>query len=351
MGNYPLQMYDSVLETIPRHSRFAQYFAQQLAYLDSRPASDAEQPWSRRVLDVNYGEFCEEALEFSPGGQTLVWAGDWYVKSFCTKTGRRLFSPSLAHADGFAIRSIRFLENGVPIAAAQVGRSIFVKDMETWEILVVLRNCLPDNGTAELSPDGQLIALGTLTGRVTVWKLFDEGGATSIFSMQRAGCNISYGFISGDNQTLVCTGLDRYYCVHLDTYDLVRRTKRFMRKAVLMQCQFSHDSQAMSYTAATGIAEGDKRIEIVHTESGKTRFTIPGKVLASAFSPDGKLFAYFQRDSGLFLCSAADGSGAIQLPLPGGDVKEWDADKIRFSPQGDRLACLHSNRKVTLWRL
>jgi WD40 repeat protein len=351
-------MYHSVVQTIPRNSRFAQYFVPELAQLDCSPVIDP-QPWTQRL--INMDSLFSRHVAFSPSGDTLVCADEDGVKSICTRTGRQLFSPRLDGEEDFVIESIAFRENSVPIASTKRGKNIAVKDMETWETLVELENCRDldlglfgdgDLRSSNLSADGQLIAIGRFDYGLTVWKLFDEDGPTRIFRARRADFHSFRGSFSGNNQILaICA--DRFYSDwnYLDVYDLSSRAKRFTRKGFCVSCEVSHESHAIGYAPATDVAR-NRRMEVLDIETGNAVFSLPGDILGMAFSPDGKTLAYSKRATGLFLCSATDGSGAIQLPRPEGEGTEIDAPvhTMRFSPQGDRLACLHSNW-VTLWTL
>jgi WD40 repeat protein len=349
-------MYHSVIQTIPRDSRFAQYFVQDLARLDCSPVIDPP-PWTQRL--INMDSLFPRHVAFSPSGDTLVCADEDSVKSICTRTGRQLFSPRLDGEEDFAIESIAFRENSVPIASTKRGRNIAVKDMETWETLVELENCRDyalssagDLGSSNLSPDGQLIAIGKFDYGLTVWKLFDQDGPTRIFRARRADFYCFSCSFSGNNQILaICAARFSSHRDYLDVYDLSSRAKRFTRKCSGVSCEVSHESHAIGYALAPDL-ESNGRMEVLDIESGNTVFSLPGDIFGMAFSPDGKTLAYSERATGVFLCSATDGSGAIQLPRPEGEGTGRDAPvhTMRFSPQGDRLACLHG-KWITLWTL
>ena len=202
-----------------------------------------------------------------------------------------------------------------------------------------------DIRTLVQSPDRSLLAFGTETGQVRIWRV-PEGQLMA--EIQASGNVIENMEFSPDSRYLATLGKDwtaRVWSVPDGelVYDLINQVEsEISRIPVTLAWSANADRLALGYT--TGV-------EVWDMSTGGARYMIntAENMVSSAlqFSPDGSLLAGCGRQPRIELWNAATGSTAAGLPLP-----TSICNKLAFSPDGTLLfATPVPGRDALLWNL
>jgi WD40 repeat protein len=149
-------------------------------------------------------------LSFSPDGERLATTGvDGQVKIWDVETGKESLTLS-GHPENKAILSVVFSPDGQLLAAGTDKPStIKVWDSETGKERMTLPGYeLNRIFNLAFSPDGNLLAVGNNAGRLDVWQLPQEMGATGgqtaeiLFSIPSANATRSLSFNTSGTQII-----------------------------------------------------------------------------------------------------------------------------------------------------
>jgi WD40 repeat protein len=178
------------------------------------------------------------------------------------------------------------------------------------------------------SPDGRLVALGTIQGEVQVCDV--ETGKERFTLKPPAGLVYGLAF-SPDGKTLAGASGTMGKTGHLTLWSVETGKERYHREANAYQTRcvaFAPDGR----TLATGGADGT--LKVWEAATGEERWSVDSlghRVMAVAFSPDGRRLACAAGDATVYDA----GSGRQVLKVRGYAHRSVD---VAFSPDGRRLA-------------
>jgi WD40 repeat protein len=259
---------------------------------------------------------------------------------------RRHFEEVMVYADHDGpVRAVAFSPDGRYLVSIDAGRNIHVRDRATCRVLD-LPGIPIENTALALSPDGRWMAVGGHRGDI-------KNGAIKLWSTKTWSEVKSLPFVGGFPHALAFSPDSRRLVAgHED--DMVRlwdvatgnlHNLPGHRKAV-QDVAFSPDGRLLAS------ASRDATIRVWDAETYELRATLPHQrpVFSLSFHPQGRL-----------LVSA---TGDI-VESSRGDLTLWDLDsaqvvrktsalgtmvaKVRFSPEGRRLATAGVDRVVRIW--
>lgn len=116
------------------------------------------------------------------------------------------------------------------------------------------------------------------------------------------------------------------------------------RQAALVDFTMRRDSQELATIDRNGL------IACWNTQSGQqvSQWRGSDAIESLSYSPDGHRLAGASR-ADVSLWDPTTGRELLVLPLPASATGSANVPKLRFSPNGDRLAAMHSNGSVFLW--
>lgn len=223
---------------------------------------------------------------------------------------------------------------GDRIASAAEDGTLRVWDARTGRGLLTLHTGARRALSAAFSPDGRQVACGTDDGRVRMWDARD--GATATDLRKHEGAVWALAFSPGGD--LVASG-GRDHALRVwrrDGADLWRRDV----EDVLTAVAFSPDGERLAVTKTRPC------VTLFSARTGEPIHRVEGfedTPWSVEFSPDGARLAV----------AAADGSvrvfDAALQPLAELDLPDERLFTCAFSPDGRRVACGGTGRRVHLW--
>ncbi len=187
------------------------------------------------------------------------------------------------------------------------------------------------------SPDGKVLAAGTIDGTVRLWQANDGQPVKILRGHIAAIWPIAF---SPDGQTLVSGSLDQTAKIWDVESGHIRYILQGFREAVTAFA-FSPDGQTLASSSA------DTMIRLWDTNSGALIQTLQGHtnwIQGLACSPDGALLASGSRDETVRLWDMK--TGQLLHILQG---HEGAITKIAFSPDGGLLASGGRDQTIRLW--
>ncbi len=101
---------------------------------------------------------------------------------------------------------------------------------------------------------------------------------------------------------------------------------------------------ALSPDGQQALVENSYKVEILRVSDGAVLYSLPHRVVSTAYSPDGQLFALGHWNGTVTLHRASDGTLVRTFQMPGNRY----AQRLRFSPNSSYLAALEGER-VLIW--
>ncbi len=189
-----------------------------------------------------------------------------------------------------------------------------------------------------LSPQGDLLAAGTLAGEIRLWHAA-SGLPLQPFRGHIAAVGVTFSL---NGKTLASTGEDQ--AVRLWEVSSGRLLNTLQgRTSMVFGVAFSPDGR----TLASG--SSDRTVRLWEVSDGKTLFTLQGHtagVFGVAFSPDGRTLASGSEDQTVRLWEVS--SGKLLNTLQG---HTNGVSRVAFSPDGRTLASGSSDQTVRLWEV
>ena len=314
-----------------------------------------------RVLDATSGKvrhtwpavWCGpiQSICFSPDGQTLatqagagtvcLWDADRWEPL------RKFETESITHGVNSAIGAIAWATDGAYIARADNRQMIVeILDLHSGDVLRSLSGNVDRITSVSWSPDGRLIAAGTLDGTIHVWDLESDSGVPSVTMTAHSG-TVSALEWTPDSTSLITTGHDG----KIKIWDSRNETlaDSFERQTDPITCSaLSRDASVLAtgspdgiirlWSANSGWTSNLFRTDPNDIEARRSTFT------AVAWSPDSQFLAW------------GDSAGKIRIWSP--SSRQWQRtfpancssiSSLAWSVDGRVLLCGGVDGTVRAW--
>jgi WD40 repeat protein len=299
---------------------------------------------------------------FSPDGKLLATAGgDGTLRLWNPLTGRPVSAPiQAATGTAPAVYKVAFSPDGKLLATAGSDGTVRLWDALTGQPAgepIHAAPPAPDTATGHyggatavaFSPDGKLLASGTIDGTIQLWDPLTGHLAGAPIHAARAGTAMLKLAFSPDGKLLASedgNGTVRLW--DLATSKPVGAPLQIPSPAFLGGLAFSPDGKLLAGASQTGalrlwdVVTGEPAGTPLHT-----RYTGGVGTVGVAFSKDGKLVVSADGNSTVYSWDPVTGR-AVGAPLHGpGASFLWDA--VAFSPDGKLLATAGGTSTVQLW--
>jgi WD40 repeat protein len=367
----------SLRQTIQGHTEFADTLAfspdgRELLFSDQIEHVHLWDLQSNRAIGASVGLECNIcSVGFSSTGQALAWKRDgdvltiWDVKQGkllrslpTTWTLASAFNPDgsqlatggndgvlrIWQPDGTGYKLLNSLNGGGPIwsvayspdklvlATGNDQAKIYIWDVPTWRLRVVLPGGSGDVTALQFSPDGKSLLSSSDDGALRLW---NAGSGALLQTLEGPATYATGTFLSNGQLWGALENNPETVLLDLTNGIKLQRFQRNMQGAAW--------SLAISPNGRLVAAEdGYNTIKLVDPGSGKTLHIFadfPGPLYHLIFSPDGRLLAgLFPKDASL-----AEPTGFLRV----WNLSNWDelysqttslAEGLAFSPDGSRFA-------------
>ena len=242
----------------------------------------AKEKWdlAREESPINAPPAWFTRMTFAPNGDVLACGNrDGTIKLYDTATSAEL--ATLPPPEKRSISSISFSPDGKILASANLGKSAYLWDAASHELLHILSGHEGIISSTSFSADGTMLATGGVDNTVKIWAVGTGGlmrtlrghwGLVSTVAFSPQGDTLASG---GDDCTVMLWNVSR----ETDSHLLQGHTSNVWSLA------FSPDSQ----TLATGSL--DKTIRLWNVSTGETLRTLIGSqewIWSVAYAPDGQ---------------------------------------------------------------
>lgn len=276
-----------------------------------------------------------QSIAFSPTSDTLaVASNEWGIHLF----GRdsltdQAFLPASAQA-----YSVAYSPDGRLIAAGSIGGDVWIWQANDGQLLHTLHGHTGEVRQVGFSPDSHLLVTAGHDGLVRLW---DVASDQSLNSLRADGGEVLTVVFSPDGNRLASGGFDgNVYVWQVSTGEIVRKLEGAPNERV-RSLAFSPDGAAL--------ASASLRVNLWEVATGQLRLTIMPDpqtkwVCCVAFSPDGAWLAATSREHTVGLWNAADGT--LQQTFEG---HTEPVTSLAFSPDGRSLASGGLDGTIRIW--
>ena len=302
--------------------------------------------------DTVFGAHLDSALcvAVSPDGTTLASGGIdgsvklWHVPSF---QGNRPSETVTEFKAWAGIRPWANLHTLLPVPNTNrllvvTGFGTELRDLSSGQQLATW----PDaSGCGAISPDGKLLATGTMDGKLNLWNMADGSRLASVQAHPEhyTGYMVQLAF-SPDSRFLATGGQNG------DTSIKLWDTSAPLKLLRQIPTAFSSGTRALAISPdgkTLAVAMMNERVLLLDVASGQPEQFIHvgnGQILTTVFSPDGKLLA-MAREGGMIALWDLQ-AGELRVTLRG---HTSSPNVLAFSPDSATLASGSDDYTVRLW--
>ncbi len=273
------------------------------------------------------------SITFAPNGKTLAsGSNDGEVIFWSVSNGEQI---QTIEESTTPIQSLAFPKDGILIYSSTLG------SFSIWDIHTGLIHSFPSqtniSSNIAISPNGELMALGTSNHTVTLW---DTQTFQQINTLQGHNSSVQIVAFAGDGSTLASGSEDGNIILwEVANGQQINNLKGFSSSIYKV-------SISPQYNILASLSR-DNDVFLWDIPNGKILDRLEGHlpdVQSAGFSPDGSVFASGYSNGDLILWDAQNGRKIH-------DFKRLDdgVTGISFSPDGQTLAAGTRNHKVLLW--